>query len=107
MFSASFDMRYGVRRVENESACTVLPTVAKAIPMFKGIPVVFDDKMVSYVTKTKRWRRRNRPDKVRHRTSKRYMGYLVKAGAFVGLTRDTIICHPEFRKHLGRSPLNG
>lgn len=94
MISTRVDMQYGVRQQDDIGQMQITNTVAR--PIFNGLPVFFDDKLVSFVDKVKKWRRLNRLPKVRHQQQKRYGGYICKPPL---VPTECVICHPEFEKH--------
>jgi hypothetical protein len=98
MFKTNFDMRFGVRRIENTAVCNVNTCVeTPSIPDFGGLPVIVSKLCVVTVHKAKKWKRLNRPDKVKVNSYDKPTIYMAKRPL---VQRDMIICHPDMIKIL-------
>lgn len=92
MFNVVTNINYGVRTIDNRRLACLNTTLSKAPLTFEGLPVRISELCVKHIHNVKRWKRRNRPDKVRVRDYEIPTGYITNPPLS---QRPTIICHPK------------
>jgi len=77
---------------------------------FQGIPVIASDLAVERIQTIKRWKRLNRPNKVRIRTLERPATITLEPPASIGniiIRQTTVVCHPTIFPKLKKVLCNG
>lgn len=98
MFRTVIDGIYGVRMLDDRAICRMDTEPTRTQLMFDGFPVFIDDACIKSIRNKKRWKRLNRPDKVRIRNFDKPMMYMARPPL---VPRPTIICHSKIVELLG------
>lgn len=92
MYQTKVDMKFGVRMMDDKQLLMLTTNPTKVPLFFEGILVIVSDFCVRNVVKRKKWKRLNRPPKIKVRS------YTVP-GMFIAkppmVDRPTIFCHSK------------
>lgn len=97
MFEVSFEGLYGVRMLDTKSMVRIDTAPTKAVLLFRGMPVIINAMCEKHIHNIKRWKRLNRPDKVRVRDFIEPTAYIANPPL---VQTTSIICHPKIAEIL-------